>query len=112
MKLRLFPLAILTVGTLILGARSARAQYQMERLSRGVIAVRSSSTQVYVGWRLFGNDPAGVAFNLYRSAGGGAPVLLNGSPLTATTNFLDIAHLLKTTNSLTRLEKIQMTGSS
>src|SRR4029079_14014359 len=70
-----------------------------ERLSRGVIAVRSSSTQVYVGWRLFGNDPAGVAFNLYRSAGGGAPVLLNGSPLTATTNFPDGAASPSQSNS-------------
>ena len=40
------------------------AQYQMERISRGMIAVRTSNTQVYVGWRLFGTDPAGVAFNV------------------------------------------------
>ena len=37
-------------------AFQAHAQYQMERLSRGVVAVRTSSSQVYVGWRLFGND--------------------------------------------------------
>ncbi len=30
------------------------AQKQMERLNRGVVAVRTSTSQVYVGWRSFG----------------------------------------------------------
>ena len=67
----------------------AAAQFQMERLSRGVIAVRTSSSQVYVGWRLFGTDATGTAFNLYRSSNGGTPMLLNGTPLTGSTNFVD-----------------------
>jgi rhamnogalacturonan endolyase len=67
----------------------AHSQAQMERLSRGVVAVRSSSTQVYVGWRLFGNDPSGIAFNLYRITAGGTATLLNGTPMTASTNFVD-----------------------
>lgn len=33
-------------------------------------SVRMSSTQVYAGWRLLGNDPDDIAFNLYRSANG------------------------------------------
>jgi rhamnogalacturonan endolyase len=73
----------------ILTPVAAHAQFQMERLSRGVVAVRSSSAQVYVGWRLFGNDPAGIAFNLYRASNGGAPMLLNGTPVTSSTNFVD-----------------------
>jgi hypothetical protein len=28
----------------------------MESLTRGVIAMRTSATQVYVGWRMFGTD--------------------------------------------------------
>jgi len=67
----------------------AHAQAQMERLSRGVVAVRSSGSQVYVGWRSFGNDPSGIAFNVYRSTAGGAATLLNGTPITASTNFVD-----------------------
>ncbi|WP_408988282.1 rhamnogalacturonan lyase family protein [Steroidobacter agaridevorans] len=67
----------------------AHAQAQMERLSRGVVAVRTGSSSVYVGWRLFGNDPSGIAFNLYRSTAGGAATLLNGTPMTASTNFVD-----------------------
>src|SRR5688500_8935019 len=72
-------------------ALSAHAQFQMERLSRGVVAVRTGSSQVYVGWRLFGNDPAGTSFNLYRSSNGGAAMLLNGTPMTTSTNFVDTA---------------------
>jgi rhamnogalacturonan endolyase len=65
------------------------AQYQMERLSRGTIAVRTSGTQVYVGWRLLGTDPGSTSFNVYRSSGGGTPTLLNGSPITGATQFVD-----------------------
>jgi rhamnogalacturonan endolyase len=53
----------------------------MERLGRGVVAVRSTSTDVFVGWRILGTDPSDVSFNVYRSTGGGVPVLLNAAPL-------------------------------
>ena len=74
---------------LCLASLPVSAQFQMERLSRGVIAVRTSSSQVYVGWRLFGTDAAGTAFNLYRSSNGGTAQLLNGVPITSSTNFID-----------------------
>lgn len=74
---------------LLAATLDAHAQAQMERLSRGVVAVRSSSSQVYVGWRLFGNDPAGIAFNVYRSTAGGTATLLNGTPMTGSTNLVD-----------------------
>jgi rhamnogalacturonan endolyase len=67
------------------------AQHVMERLDRGVVAVRASETTVYVGWRLLGTDPANVAFNVYRSTGSSAPVRLNPTPLTTTTDFVDSA---------------------
>ena len=76
-------------AVLLASAFQAQAQYQMERLSRGVVAVRTSSSQVYVGWRLFGNEGSGTSFNLYRSSNGGSPTLLNGTPLTSSTNFVD-----------------------
>ncbi|HEX6427471.1 MAG TPA: hypothetical protein VF008_07280, partial [Niastella sp.] len=60
------------------------AQKQMERLNRGVVAVRTSSSQVYVGWRLFGNDAAGIGFNVYRNT-----TLLNATPITGSTNYVD-----------------------
>lgn len=75
------------------------AQFQMERLSRGVIAVRTSSSQVYVGWRLFGTDASGTSFNLYRSSNGGAAQLLNGAPITSSTNFVDTSAPTTQTNA-------------
>src|SRR5687767_3693647 len=60
------------------------AQKQMERLNRGVVAVRTSSSQVYIGWRLFGNDPSGIGFNVYRNS-----TLLNATPITGSTNYVD-----------------------
>jgi hypothetical protein len=45
-------------------AQPAAAQYIMERLGRGVIAVRTSETEVFVGWRVLGSDSPDVAFNL------------------------------------------------
>ena len=86
-SLKFLRISLLTAA--IMTPVAAHAQFQMERLSRGVVAVRTSSSQVYVGWRLFGNDPAGTAFNLYRSSNGGAAMLLNGTPLTSSTNFVD-----------------------
>ncbi|MFT4176736.1 MAG: autotransporter-associated beta strand repeat-containing protein [Luteolibacter sp.] len=78
-------------------AGSAFAQRQMEKLGRGVVVMRTSSTQTYIGWRLLGNDPEEIAFNLYRSANGGTPVKLNSSPITTTTNYVDTPPGLSTT---------------
>lgn len=61
----------------------------MENLGRGVVAVHQGEGKVYVGWRMLGTDPDNIAFNLYRSTGGKAPVKLNKLPLTQSTNFTD-----------------------
>src|SRR3712207_9047623 len=79
---------MLAAALLVLSA-TARAQHLMENLGRGVVAVRQSATDVYVGWRLSGTDPSGVAFNLYRSTAGGPAVQLNAAPITDSTNFVD-----------------------
>jgi rhamnogalacturonan endolyase len=52
--------SILTViSGLAFGAR------QVEGLDRGLVAVKTSDG-VFLSWRLFGNDPSSVAFNVYR----------------------------------------------
>ena len=79
----------LATGMLILIAGSASAQRLMDAINRGVVAVWSSTTQMYVGWRLFATDSPQIAFNLYRSTNGGAFAKLNAAPLTATTDFVD-----------------------
>jgi rhamnogalacturonan endolyase len=88
----------LLTATLLLLAPSMQAQSRMENLGRGVVAVRTA-TGAYVGWRMLGTDPGNIAFNLYRSAGGGAAVKLNGSPITTTTNFVDNATNLSQSNA-------------
>src|SRR5215510_13293963 len=71
----------------------------MENLGRGVVAVRSTTTEVFVSWRVLGTDPPDTAFNLYRSTGGGAPTLLNAAPITGATYFVDSGADITQTNS-------------
>jgi len=104
------PFLFRLLGSLVaLSAASAlfSAPRQMENLGRGVVAVHQPDGKVFVSWRLLGNDPAGVAFNLYRTTapaeGGPAergpfsgrtdtgvgPVKLNTEPITDVTWWLD-----------------------
>jgi rhamnogalacturonan endolyase len=69
--------------TAILFSFSYAARY-MENLNRGVVAVRVNTASVYVGWRMFGTDPAGISFNIYRGG-----VKVNATPITTSTNYTD-----------------------
>ncbi|MFT4175259.1 MAG: carbohydrate-binding protein [Luteolibacter sp.] len=60
----------------------------MEKLDRGVIAIRSSSSAALVSWRVLGLDAASTTFNLYRSTNGGTATKLNATPLTVS-NYSD-----------------------
>ncbi|WP_280640569.1 hypothetical protein [Hymenobacter volaticus] len=62
----------------------AQAQRRMEKLNRSVVAIRTSPNEVYVGWRLFGTDPATIAFNVYRGT-----TKINATPITGATNITD-----------------------
>jgi autotransporter-associated beta strand protein len=87
----------LCLALLIAAAGTAWSQRQMESLNRGLVAVRKSSTQVYLSWRLFGDDPPEVAFNVYRAANGGAAAKLNTTPITVTTDYTDTPANLSST---------------
>ncbi|WP_198170134.1 rhamnogalacturonan lyase [Mucilaginibacter arboris] len=65
------------------------AQRQMENLGRGIIAVHKSADSVFVSWRMLGTEPQDIAFNLYRKTGNAAPVKLNKTPITESTNYED-----------------------
>ncbi|GAA2215008.1 rhamnogalacturonan lyase [Nonomuraea monospora] len=80
-------------------AEAAVAARPMESLDRGVVAVRRSSTEVLITWRLLGLDPDGIGFNVYRSTAGGAAVKLNAEVLTGGTNFTDSTADLTRRNS-------------
>jgi rhamnogalacturonan endolyase len=66
----------------------AQAQYQMEYLTRGVYAVPAEEGKVFVSWRLLGNEPQDIAFNLYKMVKG-KQVKLNSTPLLTATSFTD-----------------------
>jgi rhamnogalacturonan endolyase len=89
-RILLFALAALSTAALV------HAAYQMENLGRGVVAMRSGTSTVYVGWRLLGNDPSGVSFNVYRGT-----TKVNGSPLTSSTNLVDSGANLTVANTYT-----------
>lgn len=56
---------------------------QMEKLNRGLLAVKAENG-IYVGWRLLGNDPKDISFNLYRDG-----KKITKEPITNSTNYLD-----------------------
>ena len=71
------------------GSHSPDGPFLMEKLGRGLVAVRTTPTEIYLSWRLLANDRDGIAFNLYRSADEGAPQRLNTEPIALTTDFVD-----------------------
>ena len=69
-------LRTLLVCMLIVMITPSWAQYQMEKLDRGVVAMSLGGSKVFVSWRWLGNEDD-ITFNLYRNG-----TKLNTSPLT------------------------------
>jgi len=82
-------ISALTFIVLLIYSPVLLAQRQMEKLDRGMIAMRQGVDSVYVGWRLLGTEPDDIAFNLYRKTGTKAAVKLNVQPITQRTNYID-----------------------
>ena len=79
--------AVVVSGLLLIFAGSAHAQRYMEKLDRGLVAVKSGSGY-FLSWRLFGTDPQDTTFgfNVYRGT-----TKLNSAVITNSTNYLDSA---------------------
>lgn len=60
------------------------AKLQMEKLDRGLIAVRKDASTVFVTWRYLNTDPFGISFNVYRDG-----KKLNETPIQDVTFFED-----------------------
>jgi hypothetical protein len=75
-KSHLFLLCLLLVSQLTF------AQYQLEKLNRGLVAVRTGSNN-FVSWRFLGTEEDNITFNLYRNG-----TKVNTNPLTVT-NYTD-----------------------
>jgi fibronectin-binding autotransporter adhesin len=93
---RIVAVCVALVTTML--ATPAHAQRQPEKLGRGVVALRNSGTQVYVGWRWLANDPEDIGFNVYRVTGSSTNKL-NASLITNTTDYVDATANLTVTNS-------------
>ena len=70
-------------------AAQTPAPAPLEKLQRGLVALRPDAKSVFVSWRLLATDPEGTAFNLYRTRDGGCPTRLNPAPLSGPTFYTD-----------------------
>ena len=87
MKSKSLLAAATTIAVVSTIAGSASAQRYMEKLDRGLVAVKSGSGY-FLSWRLFGTDPQDTTFgfNVYRGT-----AKLNATVITHYTNYLDSA---------------------
>jgi rhamnogalacturonan endolyase len=60
------------------------AQRQMELLDRGLVAISTGGDTVFLSWRLLGNDPSTISFNIYRGS-----TRINETPISSATCLLD-----------------------
>ncbi|WP_164974104.1 rhamnogalacturonan lyase family protein [Filimonas effusa] len=65
------------------------SQRQMEKLDRGIVAVRTGEHTAFVSWRLLGTESPDIGFDIYKQPGKGRIVQLNKSPLKGPTHFID-----------------------
>jgi rhamnogalacturonan endolyase len=70
-------------------AADARAERQMENLSRGIVAVPLQQGGMFVSWRLFATDPESVRFNVYRRQGDALATCITPEPLATATSVVD-----------------------
>jgi rhamnogalacturonan endolyase len=80
---------ILSLALACAAADVPGAERQIERLDRGVVAVHQGAGRVFVSWRMFADDRADVAFNIYRQVAGEDAQRLNEAPLDKVTWFVD-----------------------
>lgn len=77
---------------LILSASMVYAARYMENLDRGVIAVRISSNQVYVGWRMLGSEwGKNISYHVYRGS-----TRITTAAVAGSTNIIDTTTLSST----------------
>ncbi|MFT3753251.1 MAG: hypothetical protein QM800_10385 [Paludibacter sp.] len=77
--------ALLSILLTTIAPTAAVAQRKMEKLDRGVVAVRNASSAFFISWRYLATDPENIQFNLYAKKSGAAGFSkLNTTPLTLT----------------------------
>ncbi|HKR21042.1 MAG TPA: hypothetical protein VJS17_00555, partial [Pyrinomonadaceae bacterium] len=83
-------IGLVSIALISLAFVSPTAQRrQLEKLGRGLVAVRFEEGKVFVGWRLLGTDPQNIAFNVYRTSDAGKSLKINATPIVEATSFID-----------------------
>ena len=68
---------------------SLKAQRKTELLDRGIIAMPKSSSEIYISWRHFTEDPDEIMYNIYyKKTEYGQSTKLNKIPISKSTNYL------------------------
>jgi rhamnogalacturonan endolyase len=66
---KVFTLFVLLISLGLFASGSIFAQRYMENLNRGIVAVRTSASEVLISWRILGNEySAEATYNLYRGS--------------------------------------------
>lgn len=87
---RLVSWVLWAASLLALRAAEPRVPGQMEKLDRGVVAIRQPDGKVFVSWRLLANEREETPFHLYRVTDGSAEIVkVNEQPLTGPTHTVD-----------------------
>lgn len=82
---RSFMAVSLLAGLSLAPVTSMAAPKQAEYLDRGVVALPSGNG-IFISWRMLGDDPANIGFNVYRNG-----TKVNATPITNSSNFVDSA---------------------
>ena len=73
---------LLTVALIITATLSVHAQRSMDKLDRGLVAMKTSSG-IFCSWRIYGEEYYDVTYNIYRDG-----TKLNSEPLSVS-NYTD-----------------------
>ncbi|MEM2862087.1 MAG: hypothetical protein QXW20_01040, partial [Ignisphaera sp.] len=77
----LFLLQTLYVPNKVVNSQGNLEGRVVEKLGRGLVALRISNNAVWLSWRLLATDPDNIMFNIYRRIGYGPLVKVNSEPL-------------------------------
>ncbi|MBN1414637.1 MAG: T9SS type A sorting domain-containing protein [Bacteroidales bacterium] len=77
-------LSLIPIFLVIAFTGNVSGQYQIEDIDRGIVAVKTTDTSVFISWRLLATDPDTIAFNVYRG-----DIKINDTLVVNSTNYID-----------------------
>lgn len=102
-----FYVCTLILGIWLMGITPLKAQKQLEKLDRGLVAVHADAGRNFLSWRLLASDSTVSSFNVYgRHSSEEKWQRLNKSPIERSTDFVDSSLLGKHAMSLYGIKKV------